>query len=139
MFYFFKKKKLKEYTWKEVAEHNNEKSCWLYIDRNVYDVTSFLPRHPGGKDMILLMAGRDCTDLFIAYHPFTERPREVLKKFQIGVLKGDTEFGRYKADSGFYKTVRQRVGKYFVDNKLDYKVTFVLKKKANKYAKNIHT
>lgn len=34
----------------------------------VYDVSSFVSRHPGGADQILLGAGRDITQLFESYH-----------------------------------------------------------------------
>jgi cytochrome b involved in lipid metabolism len=47
----------KQYTWKDVAEHNTEKSCWVAIDKKVYDITNFLEKHPGGKEYLLLAAG----------------------------------------------------------------------------------
>lgn len=31
----------------EIASHNTSQSCWIIIDYNVYDVTSFLEQHPG--------------------------------------------------------------------------------------------
>ena len=34
----------------------------------VYDVSEFIDRHPGGADQILLGAGRDITQLFESYH-----------------------------------------------------------------------
>eukprot|EP01084_Bolivina_argentea_P250604 419957_1 len=111
----------KEYTWQEIAKHNTDESLWVYSDDKVYDVTKFIDRHPGGRDMLLLMAGRDLTDLFECYHPFTEKPKEMLKKFKIGKLKGSSEFASFKADSGFYKECREGVNKYFEDNNLDYK------------------
>lgn len=117
-------KEMNTYTWKEIAQHNTNKSAWVYIDDDVYDVTSFLPRHPGGEDMILLMAGRDVTDLFPSYHPFTTKPKQILSKFHIGKLKGPSEFGVFEKDSGFYTTLRERVGKYFADNNLDYKYPY---------------
>ena len=36
---------------------------------NVYDVTNFLPEHPGGSRIILQLAGRDCTEDFDPIHP----------------------------------------------------------------------
>ena len=37
----------------------------------VYDVSSFVDHHPGGLDQILYRAGRDITQLFESYHPFS--------------------------------------------------------------------
>ncbi|EER08178.1 cytochrome b5 isoform 1, putative, partial [Perkinsus marinus ATCC 50983] len=39
----------KTYTAAEVATHNSESDCWVIIGDEVYDVTEFLPDHPGGK------------------------------------------------------------------------------------------
>ena len=32
---------------KEVAEHNSREDCWVIIHGRAYDVTEFLPEHPG--------------------------------------------------------------------------------------------
>ena len=42
----------------EVAKHNSADSCWLVIDGEVYDVTSFLQEHPGGKRVLLKEGGK---------------------------------------------------------------------------------
>lgn len=109
----------KEWTWQEINEHNTRQSCWLYVERDVYDVTKWLPKHPGGDELILLFAGRDCTESFRAYHPFTDKPYQILEKFKIGKLKGPSELVRWKPDSGFYKAIRERSAKYFKDNNID--------------------
>lgn len=62
--------------------------------------------------MINFFVGRDITYLFDSYHPFTEKPAQILKKYEIGTLK-TTEFPMYKKDSGFYKECKEAVGKYF--------------------------
>lgn len=36
----------------------------MILGDGVYDLTDFLPKHPGGTEMLLLAAGRDCTELF---------------------------------------------------------------------------
>lgn len=81
-------------------------------------------RHPGGRELVLLHAGRECTDTFQSYHPFSNRADSLLKKFAIGKLVGPTEFPVYKPDSGFYKECAQRVGAYFRDNKINPKNPF---------------
>lgn len=51
------------YTASEIAEHATEEDCWTIVDGLVYDITSYIPRHPGG-DTILLACGADGTSLF---------------------------------------------------------------------------
>lgn len=47
-----------------------------------YDLNTFVARHPGGVDAILLGKGLDdCTSLFESYHPFTTKPEKVLRQF----------------------------------------------------------
>jgi fatty acid desaturase/cytochrome b involved in lipid metabolism len=112
--------KEKQFRWEEVAQHNTESSAWVYIGNQVYDITKWLDRHPGGKEVLLLCAGRDISDLFITYHPFTDRAAEVLGKYKIGEVS-TTEFPQFAPDRGFYQECRQQVGEYFRKNKLDHK------------------
>lgn len=41
----------------------------VIIDGYEYDVTSFLPRHPGGEEIIRSFQGCDATDVFKEFHP----------------------------------------------------------------------
>ncbi|KHN97905.1 Cytochrome b5 [Metarhizium album ARSEF 1941] len=43
----------------DVARHNDAESCWVIIHGKAYDVTDFLPEHPGGSKVILKYAVRD--------------------------------------------------------------------------------
>lgn len=42
---------------------------WIVIHGKVYDLTDFLPSHPGGQKIILKYAGQDATDAFDPIHP----------------------------------------------------------------------
>jgi len=42
----------------EVAKHKTADDCWVILNGKVYDVTKFLPDHPGGKKAIMLFAGK---------------------------------------------------------------------------------
>ncbi|KAM5348448.1 hypothetical protein ACJ41O_008272 [Fusarium nematophilum] len=53
----------------EVAEHNSAKSCWVIVHGKAYDVTEFLPEHPGGQKIILKYAGKDATEEYEPIHP----------------------------------------------------------------------
>ena len=48
----------------EVAKHNTKADCWVVVDGQVLDVTSFLSDHPGGELAILTFAGKDATEEF---------------------------------------------------------------------------
>lgn len=77
-------------TMEEVAKHADQNSCWLVIDNNVYDVTSFIPGHPGGL-AILAGCGKDATALFNGRPnvgtSHSSRARDMLSGLQIGVLR----------------------------------------------------
>ncbi|EFZ04057.2 FMN-dependent dehydrogenase [Metarhizium robertsii] len=53
----------------DIAQHNNADSCWVIIHGKAYDVTDFLPEHPGGSKIILKYAGKDATEEFEPIHP----------------------------------------------------------------------
>lgn len=52
-----------------VAKHKSADSCWVILYGNVYDVTEFLPSHPGGSKIILSLAGKDATEDYDPVHP----------------------------------------------------------------------
>ena len=39
--------------WEEFIKHNTEADCWMSVRGKVYDVTSWIPKHPGGADPIV--------------------------------------------------------------------------------------
>lgn len=110
-----------EFTWQQVAEHNTAKSAWVIVRDDVYDVTEWIDRHPGGREILLLAIGRDVTDLMTSYHPFTDKADKMLAMYKIGTLTGPREFPQYSPDRGFYKTVCERVDKYFKETAQDPK------------------
>ncbi|PSR84411.1 hypothetical protein PHLCEN_2v5448 [Hermanssonia centrifuga] len=65
----------KSFTKEDVAKHNKKDDCWVIVDGQVLDVTSFLPDHPGGEKAILLYAGRDATEEFNMLHDPKVIPR----------------------------------------------------------------
>ena len=49
------------YTRGEVAQHKKYTDCWVVLHGQVYDVTKWLPQHPGGARILLHYAGEDAT------------------------------------------------------------------------------
>lgn len=41
----------------ELASHNTEADCWIAYQGNVYDVTGYVPIHPGGAAQIVPLCG----------------------------------------------------------------------------------
>ncbi|TRZ54509.1 MAG: cytochrome b5 domain-containing protein [Streptomycetaceae bacterium] len=69
----------------EVASHNKESDCWTYVDSKVYDLTSWLPQHPGGAAIMLSMCGGDGAAAFRDHHK-TEQDN-ALVTYYIGDLR----------------------------------------------------
>jgi isopentenyl diphosphate isomerase/L-lactate dehydrogenase-like FMN-dependent dehydrogenase len=57
------------FTFDQVQQHRSRDSCWVILYGKVYDVTSFLPAHPGGSNIILQLAGTDATPEYDPIHP----------------------------------------------------------------------
>lgn len=75
----------------ELALHNKESDAWLCIRGRVYNVTAYLPFHPGGPDQLMKGAGKDATKLFEEVHPWVNFD-QILTKCYIGKLKAHVEF-----------------------------------------------
>ncbi|CAL1702986.1 unnamed protein product [Somion occarium] len=67
----------------ELREHDKSEP-WFVVNGEVYDGTTYLKDHPGGADSILLMAGEDATDDFVAIHSMDATAK--LADFHIGTL-----------------------------------------------------
>lgn len=84
----------KAHTLSEVAQHASKDDCWAIISGDVYDLTEFINRHPGG-DEILRACGTDATTLFNSRQtqdgqsvgsgtPHSQAAMEQLAKLKIG-------------------------------------------------------
>lgn len=74
------------YTLEEVAQHATPESCWIVVDQTVYDVTDWIPQHPGGADRIIPLCGTDATSAFGAQHGDAPQPNQQLGRFELGPL-----------------------------------------------------
>jgi cytochrome b involved in lipid metabolism len=77
----------KYYTMEEVQKHNSRESCWTIVRGDVYDLTKWIDKHPGGDRMILNLCGKDGTQAFERKHGGEEKPEKALEQFEIGKLK----------------------------------------------------
>ncbi|CAB9511546.1 Sulfite oxidase, mitochondrial [Seminavis robusta] len=81
---------LPEYTLEQVAQRNGIHSShiWMSYGGFVYDVTDFIPLHPGGTDRISRAAGAAIEPFWYLHqqHFDTQEPVEILKKLVVGRL-----------------------------------------------------
>ncbi|KAJ4472778.1 delta-5 fatty acid desaturase [Lentinula edodes] len=90
--------------------------AWVSIDGLVYDLTEFICQHPGGKDFILLAAGKDVTKVFEAYHG--QKQHHIVQKFRIGLLVGQ-DVPSFPPSDDFFLTLKRRVNNHFWTFKID--------------------
>lgn len=55
------KRQLPEYTWDDIQDKTTNDNKWLVIEGQVYNITSWSKRHPGGPKVIGHYAGQDAT------------------------------------------------------------------------------
>lgn len=94
------------YRMKEVEKHNSEEDCWTVINGKVYDITAWVPKHPGGG-LIRQSAGTDSTGMFESSHP--PQVARILPKYLVGTLHpDDAALSFYTYDSEFWRTLQLR-------------------------------
>lgn len=52
----------------EVKKHKSGDCIWTVLKGRVYNIAPYMKFHPGGVDMLMKAAGKDCTALFNKYH-----------------------------------------------------------------------
>lgn len=78
---------VKTYSLAEVQAANTGSKCWSIVSGSVYNLTSWISRHPGGQEAILSICGKDATAAFQDRHGGQARPTSELAGFKIGILK----------------------------------------------------
>jgi len=53
----------------DVEKHSKKDDCWVIIHGAAFDVTEFMPEHPGGPAIIMKYAGKDATKAYDPIHP----------------------------------------------------------------------
>ncbi|RDL31393.1 Uncharacterized protein BP5553_09602 [Venustampulla echinocandica] len=96
---------------KQIAEHNSRESCWVIVHGKAYDVTEFLPEHPGGSKIILKYAGKDATEEFEPIHPPDTLDKYLDKSKHLGPVDMGTVAKVEKAESPEEKERQARIAR----------------------------
>jgi L-lactate dehydrogenase (cytochrome) len=93
----------------EVSKHNKREDCWVIIHGKVYDLTNFLPEHPGGIKVILNQAGKDATAAFDPIHPLDIIEKYLSPEVCLGNIDPATMVNTIKAETEEDKRRRQAI------------------------------
>jgi len=78
-----------------LAQHGRgADQVWMALDGKVYNVSAYMPFHPGGDKELLRAAGKDGTKMFTSTHPWVN-VEGMLGECLIGILVGEEEGTRW--------------------------------------------
>lgn len=75
------------YAMADVQAHAVPENCWAAIGGDVYDLTTWVSRHPGGARPIQGLCGTDGTERFTRKHGNSGAAKAALVLLKIGTLK----------------------------------------------------
>ncbi|OAK99499.1 hypothetical protein IQ06DRAFT_251656 [Phaeosphaeriaceae sp. SRC1lsM3a] len=71
-------------TVEEIKKHDKENDCWIVVNDIVWDITDFIPSHPGGNEIITKHAGFDASMSYNSVHS----PSLISKTLDVSKRKG---------------------------------------------------
>jgi cytochrome b involved in lipid metabolism len=74
------------------------RDAWTSFQGKVYNISPYVPFHPGGKGELLRGAGKDCTKLFMETHPWVNV--DMLRECLVGIMITEEEAAKDKGNSG---------------------------------------
>lgn len=74
----------------QLQAHHEAADCWMEIHGNVYDLTTYAPRHPGGAEYVTDYCGMNATRFYDLEHPV--RYLQTIKQYNLGVAVTDEEY-----------------------------------------------
>ena len=76
-------------TLEEVKKHSDSTSCWSIVYDNVFDLTKWISKHPGGAGVIKAICGKDGSAAFEGQHEGEGKPARELSNYFLGKV-GDS-------------------------------------------------
>lgn len=98
-----------ELTGADVAKHNTRDDCWVIVHGKAYDVTEFMPEHPGGPKIILKYAGKDATEEYAPIHPPDTLDKFLPRDKHLGAVNMNTVEQEIKEESPEEKARQHRI------------------------------
>lgn len=91
------------------AKQNDDEAEGLWrIKDDLYDLTEFIPHHPGGSFWLEWTRGTDITEAFESHH-ISKAPENMLAKFHVRSTSKPRNYKLTLHDNGFYRVLKSRV------------------------------
>ncbi len=74
------------YSAADVAAHSSSADCWSIVNGTVYNLTTWITKHPGGSGVITAMCGIDGTAMYMGKHGSSGPAQSSLDGLKIGTL-----------------------------------------------------
>lgn len=100
-------KDMETFTWDEIKRHTTHASRWIVIENEVFDVTTWLKKHPGGQRVLQHYSGQDATEAFKAFHKESAYIDKFKKTVRIGRVKDGQTDGQEELRKDF-EELRQK-------------------------------
>ncbi len=81
----------KTFTLDTISQHSTVGDCYLVVKGAVYDVSSYVSMHPGGKNSITTRCGKEVTSIFLSIH--SNFAWDLLGKYYIGEVSSSADQG----------------------------------------------
>lgn len=110
----------KVYSRAEVAKHTSKDTgIWVSHEDGVYDITKFIDNHPGGKDKILLAAGKDIGPFWRIYQQHQSRGTapKIMAEMRIGDLADPIPKTEHDSSDPYDADPERHPGLIFHNNK----------------------
>ncbi|CAH1154729.1 unnamed protein product [Phaedon cochleariae] len=91
----------------EKKETDGAEGLWR-VHNDLYDLSEFIQKHPGGSEWLQLTKGHDITEAFEVHH-LTDQPEEILRKYFVRKAKGPRNAPFSFDENGFYRTLKKEV------------------------------
>lgn len=73
----------------ELKKHKSKYDAWTSFNGKVYNITQYMAYHPGGEEILMKVAGQDCTVQFNKFHKWVNI-ENMLGKCVVGVVGEET-------------------------------------------------
>eukprot|EP01083_Nonionella_stella_P236753 831178_1 len=124
-----------KYTMEQIKQHNKPNDCWMVLNGHIFDITEYIPYHPGGNE-ILKANGKDGTILFYKTHRWVNI-EALIKNCWIGQVLNYKPPNMNKLNKKINKKVTNPNDKNKQKSKVISRSRQLLIQKQNEIAKNI--